>query len=130
MAQAKATPATPRPPKRFAEQGGLAHLLELSEQAVNKKDAHFQQLLDREHAARSHAAAAKKERAQKKAAVKATKAAPTRADMVAMLREKRREKSRERKRRRRTEAEPWPKPEASVANAEDRPKKTKRVSFG
>lgn len=93
-----------RKPK-YAEQEGLAHILALSQQAVEKKDAHFQKLLDKNHAVRSSITAAKKERQQRKLEARKSSDKPTRQSMMALLREKRRERSRERKRKRKSLAE-------------------------
>ncbi|PKI85285.1 hypothetical protein MVES_000904 [Malassezia vespertilionis] len=56
----------PKTPKRFAEEGGLSHLLALSQQAVEKKDAQFQKRIERREVVRNSQEKARKERVQRK----------------------------------------------------------------
>lgn len=130
----KRAPGPGKQPKTFTENQGVEHLLELSQKAVTKTDAEYQHRVDRSHAAKELRTEAKKERLKKKNEAKQSRNKPTRAAMVALLREKRREKSRTRKlqRKQREEAEaPQPSGPRSIlkmpASRTTAPKK--RVSF-
>ncbi|WFD23233.1 hypothetical protein MEQU1_001921 [Malassezia equina] len=120
------------PRKQFSEQQGLAHILALSEQAVQKKDQQFQKTLEKDQAAREHVAELRKQQQQRKDLARQAKDTPSRSSMLKLLREKRRERTRERRRKRKEEAMGS---DASVTPSQAsqpegvRPKK-KRVSFG
>ncbi|WFD03468.1 hypothetical protein MOBT1_002159 [Malassezia obtusa] len=130
----KRAPGPGKQPKSFTEDQGMAHLLALSEQAVSKTDSEYQHRVDRTHAAQEMRAQAEKERRKKKQEARSTSDKPTRAAMIALLREKRREKSRARKTQRRLrdeepeEAPPGPRPILKTRTRAEAPKK--RVSFG
>lgn len=97
----KRAPGPGKQPKKFTEDQGMAHLLALSQHAVDKTDTEYQHRVDRTHAALSQRKESEKERRKKKMEAKKSSETPTRAAMLALLREKRRQKSRERKSHRR-----------------------------
>ena len=119
-------PKAERKRKSFPEDQGLSKVLALSLQAVDKKDAQFQKVLDKDHAKRE-SIARKKEETRKLSHV------PSKISIMEQLREQRRERSRERKKKRRAAAEPEAAAQKSasrhVTRDETKPKK-KRVSFG
>lgn len=83
----------------------MSRILALTHQAVDKKNAQFQKVLDKDHAKRESIAQAKKQRAQKKeSAIKASDA-PTKSSIMEHLREQRRERARERKKKRKAVAD-------------------------
>ena len=92
------------PRKHFSEQQGLAHVLALSEQAVQKKDLQFQKSLEKNQAAREHIAERRKQQQQRKELARQAKDTPSRSSMLKLLREKRRERTRERRKKRKEEA--------------------------
>ena len=126
-------PKAERKRKSFPEDQGLSKVLALSLQAVDKKDAQFQKVLDNDHAKRESIARANKERARKKEETRKMSHVPSKVSIMEQLREQRRERSRERKKKRRAAAEPEAAAQKSasrhVTRDETKPKK-KRVSFG
>lgn len=127
-------PKAERKRKSFPEDQGLSKILALSQQAVDKKDAQFQKVLDKDHAKRESIAQAKKERARKKEESRKLSHVPSKSSIMEQMREKRRERSRERKKKRKAAAEPEAPIHRSTMRShmtkeETKPKK-KRVSFG
>ena len=51
---------------RFAEQRGMDHLLALSQQAVDRKESHFQRLIQQRQAVQENAERAARERERKR----------------------------------------------------------------
>lgn len=94
------TPKAERPRKTFTEDKGMSHIIALTLQAVDRKDAQYQRVLDKEHAKRESIAQADKERARKKETARKASDAPTKSSIMEDLREQRRERSRERKKKR------------------------------
>lgn len=132
----KRAPGPGRMRKNFPEQQGMAHVLALTQRAVEKADSEYQQRVDRSHAAKEVRLEAKKERQKRKVEEKSKSDVPTRADMVALLREKRREKTRERKSQRKQrddddddDEEQEPSGPRSILKKDAQPKPKKRVSF-
>lgn len=122
------------PRKHFSEQQGLAHVLALSEQAVQKKDLQFQKSLEKNQAAREHIAERRKQQQQRKELARQAKDTPSRSSMLKLLREKRRERTRERRKKRKEEAMGSDPAAASSQPTQAPPEgarpKKKRVSFG
>ncbi|WFD35338.1 hypothetical protein MCUN1_002189 [Malassezia cuniculi] len=120
-----------RPPKKFAEQGGLEHMLALSQRVVAKKEQHFERLIAQGKATRESVAQRDRERKARKAAARKGDDTPTRADIVAQLKERQRHKTRERKEARKQRAEPETVPilqKRKQGASAEQPKK--RVTFG
>ncbi|WFD00570.1 hypothetical protein MYAM1_003321 [Malassezia yamatoensis] len=101
--KASRSPGPGKQPKKFTEDQGMSHLLALSKQAVDKTDDEYQHRIDRTHAVQEKRQLAEKEKRKKKQEAKSTSTKPTRSTMVALLREKHRQKSRERRERRHAE---------------------------
>ncbi|WFD19617.1 hypothetical protein MCAP1_001851 [Malassezia caprae] len=116
--------------KHFSEQQGLAHVLALSEQAVQKKDLQFQKTLEKNQASREHIAERRKQQQQRKELARQAKDTPSRSSMLKLLREKRRERTRERRKKRKEEAIGTQAPAATQHPPENARPKKKRVSFG
>lgn len=125
-----------RPPKRFTEQGGLDHILSLSQQAVSKKEQHFNRLVAQGKASRESVAQRERERAARKEAVRQSDSRmPSRTEIMEQLKERKREKTRARKEARRKRAAPenpeTPEPPTSILkNGKGTTRKRKTVSFG
>ena len=125
-----------RPPKRFTEQGGLEHILELSQQAVSKKEQHFSRLVAQDKASRESVAQRERERAARKEAVRQSDSRiPSRTEIMEQLKERKREKTRARKEARRKRAAPenpeTPEPPTSILKSgKGNTRKRKTVSCG
>lgn len=129
----KRAPGPGRQPKHFAEQQGMAHLLALTEQAVSKTDAEYQERVERHHHALEQRKAGQKQRVEHKKEEKKS-AQPSRADIMAQLREKKREKARERRHHRKHREDEAPEAKQRVGTPSilktSGAKPKKRVSFG
>ena len=78
-------PKAERKRKSFPEDQGLSKVLALSLQAVDKKDAQFQKVLDKDHAKRESIARANKERARKKEETRKLSHVPSKISIMEQL---------------------------------------------